>query len=238
MENGSRRPLASRDAAWAKRLASHLVERGVQPNHVSLASIVFAGVGGIAFAERAHFGPGWFDSTLLLVGIIGMQGRLVCNLLDGMIAVEGKRGSPIGELYNEIPDRISDVAILVGVGFGTAPYFPYAFWLGWIAAAGALMTAYVRALGAACGTSHYFCGPMAKPHRMACLTAASALQIVANTLGWSINCLGWALIAVVFGTAITCIRRTKLIAAALWLQSTKRPGPVNAVSNVAPSGPV
>jgi len=41
----------------------------------------------------------------------------VCNLLDGMVAIEGGLKTPAGELFNDVPDRISDPLILVGAGY-------------------------------------------------------------------------------------------------------------------------
>lgn len=37
----------------------------------------------------------------------GVLGRLLCNLLDGMVAVEGGKRSKSGELYNDVPGLIS-----------------------------------------------------------------------------------------------------------------------------------
>ena len=34
----------------------------------------------------------------------------LANMLDGLLAVEGGQQTKTGELYNEIPDRIADVA--------------------------------------------------------------------------------------------------------------------------------
>ena len=224
MGNDSRRPLASRDTQWARWLAKTLAERGVMPNQVSLASTVFAGVGGIALAERAAMSGSWLDDALLVVGVVGIQGRLLCNLIDGMIAVEGRRSSPVGDLYNDIPDRISDVVLLVGAGIGVQPVFLGALWFGWLAAAGAMMTAYIRALGAACGTPHYFAGPMAKPHRMACLTAGCVLEILLHAAGVSWCAVGWSLVIIAAGSAYTCIRRTKMISAMLWAKAGAQQG--------------
>ena len=46
-----------------------------------------------------------------------VQLRLLCNLLDGMVAVEGGRSSPVGALYNEVPDRVADSLLLVALGY-------------------------------------------------------------------------------------------------------------------------
>ena len=103
--------------------------------------------------------------------IVCIQMRLVCNLLDGMVAVEGGKGSPAGVIYNDAPDRVADVLILVGAGYSGAgePGVVKIFAmlpLGWCAACVALGTAYVRTLGASLMGVHDFRGPMAKQHRM------------------------------------------------------------------------
>ena len=46
----NRRPLASRDTAWAHRAANWLVARDVHPNQISQLARVFAGLGFLAFA--------------------------------------------------------------------------------------------------------------------------------------------------------------------------------------------
>ena len=101
--------------------------------------------------------------------------RLLANMLDGMIAVEGNSRSPVGELYNEVPDRISDTAILIGAGFaaGGSPT------LGYLAAIGALFVTYARALGKGAGQPSDFRGPMAKQQRMFLIIVSSLFLAIA-----------------------------------------------------------
>jgi len=201
---GGRRPLASRSTAWAGALAAFLARAGVAPNAISAASVVFAlaAAAGILLAPGAE---GWAARSLWIGGAAGIQLRLLCNLMDGMVAVEGGRKSACGDLWNEIPDRIADAAVLLaaGVAAGFA-------WLGVAAAIGAVLTAYLRAFGAALTGLHDFRGPMAKPHRMATLTAACLAAAV-------LPCAGPAILAVatgviVAGIVVTCWRRTALLA--------------------------
>ncbi len=57
-------------------------------------------------------------ATLLWLGAaLGIQLRLVCNLIDGMVAIEGGMKSPVGGLYNEVPDRIADPLLLIAAGY-------------------------------------------------------------------------------------------------------------------------
>ena len=55
---------------------------------------------------------------MLLVGAaVLIQFRLLCNLFDGMVAVEGGLGTPSGILFNDFPDRIADPLILICAGY-------------------------------------------------------------------------------------------------------------------------
>jgi phosphatidylglycerophosphate synthase len=190
----ARRPLKSRDTRWAKLLASWLAQRRVSPNAVSLLGMVFATGGGVALIA-ARFNPsGW---NLLLIGAIaGAQLRLLCNLLDGMVAVEGGLKGKAGELYNEAPDRYADIVLLVCAGYASGEV-----WLGWLVATLAVLTAYIRALGASLGQGQDFCGPMAKPHRMFTFTLGCLGAIFHPPL------LRYSLWLIVIGAAITAMRR-------------------------------
>ena len=67
----------------------------------------------------------------------------------------------------------------------------------------------------ACGLPADFSGPMAKPHRMALVTAAALLAI---PLSWVADALWWqraALWLLVLGTAATVLRRAVTIVSAL-----------------------
>jgi phosphatidylglycerophosphate synthase len=199
METPARRPLASRDSRLAQRIAAALARSAVTPNQISVVSIAFALCGAAALVQAS---PIW-----LLIAAVCVQLRLLCNLLDGMVAIEGGKQSAVGALYNEFPDRIADSVLLVALGY--AALMP---WLGWLAALLAALTAYVRATGGALGLAQDFRGPMAKPHRMAVLTIACVVD--AAELYW--NGTRYALLAaanlIAAGSALTCVTRTLAIA--------------------------
>lgn len=139
-----------------------------------------------------------------------VQLRLLCNLFDGMVAVEGGKASPVGALFNEVPDRVADSLLIVALG--VAAGIP---WLGWLGALLAALTAYIRALGGALGLAQDFRGPMAKQQRMAVLTMASVANAAETFVGphhlaWL---LGSAIIAA--GSLMTCFTRLRAIAHAL-----------------------
>jgi phosphatidylglycerophosphate synthase len=208
-----RRPLKSRGRAWARALAGWLARRRVSPNAISVASIGFAGLAGGAFLAWPH-AEGWCRPALLVTAAGGIQLRLLFNMLDGMVAVEGGLRSPTGDLYNEVPDRISDSIILVALGYGLAG-MPLAEPLGWAAALLAMLTAYVRALGAGLGLPGCFHGPMAKPHRMALLTVACIATAALPAQPGAAWILWGALAVITLGAVVTSARRLGAIAAHL-----------------------
>ncbi len=204
--SGSRRPLKSRNTRWAQTGARWLAKMGVRPNPVSVASVFFAAAAGAAFWASGHTStlpPGMW----LVIAAMLIQGRLLCNLLDGMIAIEGGFKTKSGEIYNELPDRFADLLIIGGTGYaaGATAWQPE---LAWIAAGLAVTTAYVRALGVAAGAAQKFHGPMAKPHRMALLTVAALVHG-----GWFFfsesppALLFWALVVMTAGCLVTIYRR-------------------------------
>ena len=234
-EPTGRRPLKTRDWPFFKNLAAGLARVGATPNGISAASIVFGCCAGAAFAATSHV-DGWAARVCWLSAAVGIQLRLVANLLDGMVAVEGRKGGPTGDLWNEAPDRISDAAILIGAGYaaGSSPV------LGWAAALMAVFVAYVRALGASVGAGQCFLGPQAKPHRMALMTilaivaaifpdavarswtgALSEYEVnaalnkdlfVVSEVGLAMTAVSLALSLVVAGGAVTAWRRLAFIA--------------------------
>jgi phosphatidylglycerophosphate synthase len=135
-----------------------------------------------------------------------------------MVAIESGHASQRGELYNDVPDRISDAATLIGAGYAAGGVEA----LGYLSACSALLTAYVRVLGKACGLPGDYCGPMAKQHRMALLTSVALYCALApqswrpglsDSGEWGLVSVG--LIVIFVGSLITAVRRLLHIATAL-----------------------
>src|SRR5262245_11264304 len=143
----ARRPLKTRQAAWASRLAQVLVRARISPNAISIASIFFAAAAGAALYFSARV-AGAGRVVRLVVAIAGIQGRLLCNMLDGMVAIEGGRQTKSGEIFNDLPDRIADALIFICAGYA-AQARPFGVELGFVAAILAVFSAYVRMLGGA-----------------------------------------------------------------------------------------
>jgi len=167
--------------------------------------MIAAVVAGLLFASVPGLGQPWLA---WLCGAVLVQLRLLANVLDGMVAVGRGVASPVGELYNEIPDRVSDTAVLAGIGFAAGSPA-----LGWAAALAAMATAYVRATGRAAGGGSDFRGPMAKQQRMALVTA---LAVVCAVLpAYSVVAAQVALWVVLALSLVTAGRRLSGIARAL-----------------------
>lgn len=191
-----RRPIAARKSGWAAAGTRVLLRSGLSPNQISILSMVFAAAAAAAF----H----WGGATVfgLLLAALCCQMRLLCNLFDGLVAVEGGKGAPDGPFWNEAPDRVSDALILTGLGLAAGRAD-----LGLAAAALAIATAYLRELGRANGLGNDFCGPFAKPQRMAVVTAAAVLQAGALLMAEPLPILLWALWLLILGTGLTVLRR-------------------------------
>ena len=212
MEHANRRQLRTRERAWPSAIARKLASAGVTPNQVSVASIAFACIAGCALCLAGEIEPVWL---WLVVGAAGIQLRLLCNLLDGLLAIEGGLKSKTGELYNEIPDRIADIFILLGAGIAIHEFKDWGLLLAAAATILAILTAYVRLLGGSLGLPQDFRGPMAKQHRMFVLTVgalATAIEYSVQRTMWSLVA---ALIVIVAGCVVTLVLRTRRIAAQL-----------------------
>ena len=196
----NRRPLTTRSASWAKWLASVLVKSNISPNQISVLSILPALAGSWILASKP-------TPLMLLLVVFCIQLRLLANMLDGMVAIEGGKQSKVGILYNEVPDRVADSLFIVALGYAIA--MP---WLGWLGALLAAKTAYIRVLGGANGLAQSFSGPMAKQHRMfvmslGCLIGAAELYFNGN-----LNILVITAYVIAIGSGITCITRALAIA--------------------------
>ena len=205
---GNRRPLRSRDWPVIRATARFLAARGISPNTISIASVVFAAAAAFCLCALPVMS---FGGTLLLCWLAGLcvLGRALCNLLDGLVAVEGGRGTKSGELFNDIPDRIADPLILIAIGYATL-FVPWAPAAGWCAALLAVMTAYVRTLARSLGTPADFQGPMAKPHRMAVVMGACVLtpfeRIISLPAG---SIFTAALLLIIAGCVLTLWQRVR-----------------------------
>jgi phosphatidylglycerophosphate synthase len=199
----NRRPIAARGSAWAQRSAAALARSSVTPNQISATSVVFATIGAALLVW-------WPTAPGLLLCALCIQLRLVCNLLDGMVALEGGKASAVGKIYNEFPDRIADSLLIVAAGYACGQG-----WLGWLGALLAALTAYIRVFGGSIGFVQDFRGPFAKQQRMAVLSIACVAGAAETFWHGERDALLVAAILLAAGALLTCATRTRAIAAQL-----------------------
>jgi phosphatidylglycerophosphate synthase len=197
MTETARRPIRTRSARWAQALGRAVAATGLGANAVSMLGVLLAAAGAASLLLAPESPWGWVG------GAAGIQLRLLANMLDGLVAVEGGRATATGPLFNELPDRVEDVLLLEAAGYAAgAPE------LGHAASLLALTAAYIRATGGALGLAQDFAGPLAKPQRMFALTVGVLATAASGDPAWTVYALG----VIVAGTALTCARRTLRIA--------------------------
>ncbi|MDQ2659042.1 MAG: CDP-alcohol phosphatidyltransferase family protein [Verrucomicrobiota bacterium] len=210
-EPTSRRPIADLFRRTAHAATAWSVRRGIHPDAVSYASMIFALAAALCFwrAGEHH----WL--LLLAPGFCYL--RLWCNMLDGMVALASGQASLRGEILNDLPDRVSDVIIFVGVAHSGLMQPIIGYW----AAIFALLTAYVGVLGQAVGVKREFGGVMSKPWRMVLLHLGAWTTVAC--LWWNngvtqfagLTVLDWTCVLVVAGCSQTIIVRLRRTMAAL-----------------------
>ena len=165
-----RRPIPVRDTQISQLAAKFLVKTRFSANTISILSVLFGISGGVILAitsTQINPQPWWGLASLLIML------RLAANMLDGMVAIEKGETSALGELFNEVPDRISDVVIFIGAGLAAHS----SVHLGYIAAILSLFIAYIRAVGNHMNVVGLFIGPMNKQQRMFSLIAVCIYSI-------------------------------------------------------------
>jgi len=191
---------------------------GVHPDVISYFSVVAAGAAALCFCRAGHY------PWLLLLGPAFCYLRLWCNMLDGMVALASGKASWRGEILNDLPDRVSDVLIFVGVAHSGLNTIISGYW----AAIFALLTAYVGTFGQAVGVQREFSGFMSKPWRMVTLHVGA--WITFGLIHWNhgdarfgnFSLLDYTCAVVVLGCVQTIIARLQRIMAALRVKSRKR----------------
>jgi phosphatidylglycerophosphate synthase len=203
-----------------RALSQDLAESGVSPNFISVIGLLVSVIAGLTFSLTSYYPD--LKRLLWLIGLIYILLRILANTLDGMVAIEGDRASPVGVLYNEAPDRLSDCIILIGAGYASGGSIE----LGYGAALISLFVAYVRTLNQSAGAPCNFCGPMAKGHRLIIIMIAalySGLMPDSWQFSWgpagNWGIISGILVIIIFGGVLTAGRR--LLLAGRYLRSLK-----------------
>src|SRR5216684_7408536 len=164
----SRRPIAQMFRRTGDGSANLCVRLGISPDAISYLSIVAALAAALCFWKSGR------NAWLLIIAPLFCYLRLWFNMLDGMVALASGKASWRGEILNDLPDRVSDVLIFVGVAH-SGWMNPF---LGYWAAIFALLTAYVGLFGQAVGVQREFSGVMSKPWRIVALHIGAWTSLV------------------------------------------------------------
>jgi phosphatidylglycerophosphate synthase len=213
-----RRPIAEVFRRTARGTVRLCVRLGIHPDLVSYASIVAAAGAAVCFWQAQNV------PALLIAAPAFCYLRLWFNMLDGMVALASGKASPRGEIVNELPDRISDVIIFVGVAHSGLCHELGGYW----AAIFALLTAYVGTLGQAVGVQREFSGWMSKPWRMVALHVGAWITL--GLLWWGdgrlrhggLTVLDWTHVVIVAGCVQTIWIRLARIGRALDKAASQR----------------
>ncbi|MCC6697021.1 MAG: CDP-alcohol phosphatidyltransferase family protein [Candidatus Hydrogenedentes bacterium] len=207
----SRRPIAGTLRSTANGAVRICVKAGIHPDTISYASIAASAAAALCFwqAERLP--------ALLILGVGFCYLRLWFNMLDGMVALASGKASLRGEILNDLPDRVSDVLIFVGVAHSGLCHVVSGYW----AALFALLVAYVGMFGQAVGVQREFSGIMAKPWRMVALHAGAWITL--GLLWWGggrihyggLTVLDWTHLTIIAGCVQTIWVRLARIMRAL-----------------------
>ncbi len=206
-----RRPISSRKWPIFQTVSRKLATSGVSPNVISVTGLVMAVLAGVCLAVTGCVESPLTDRFLWLSAGLLVQLRLLANLLDGMVAVESGKTSPLGQLYNEVTDRFADLAVLIGLGHaqGGEPLS------GYLAGCLAILGAYVRTEARLAGAPQDYAGPMAKQHRMFVVTVVAVslgvmptnLSLHCPWMGYPIGVVRIGLAVIIAGTFIMIVRR-------------------------------
>ena len=195
--------------AWQRLfrpLVDRLVARRVSADLLTFAAVPVAALAGLCLALSYALPP-----LLLLVPLLA-GARLILNLLDGQVARVGGTARPMGEVGNELADRLGDVLAIGGLAFvagvGALP--------AGAAVAAALLASYAGIAARAVGAPRQYWGGMSKPARMIALAIAAPLALVLHD-AWPLLA---AAVLIAAGGLVTMIQRIR--ATSRWFDAAAR----------------
>ena len=141
---------------WLDRIPG--LER-LQPNHVSIASLIPSGLAAVSL---------WFGWWPLVV--VGIAGRMALTVMDGLLAEAYDKKTRIGPYLNRLPQEIGDITLFLAL-------IPWADvrWVALLLGAAWLVNVLAVLPGVA-GGSPQPAGPGGQPDRIAIVLVAAAIQ--------------------------------------------------------------
>lgn len=131
----------------------------LQPNHVSIASLVPSALAAVSL---------WFGWWPLV--IVGIAGRMALTVMDGLIAEAYEKRSRIGPYVNRLPQEVGDIALFLAL-------LPWAD-MRWVALllGAAWLVNVCGVLPGVAGGSPQPVGPAGQPDRIAIVLVAAAVR--------------------------------------------------------------
>ena len=144
--------------------------QSVHPDRITFAALACSILAAALFhwAEAHRF--------LFLVIPVLLFLRIMCNALDGLVAQATGTARAFGEVLNEGTDRLSDVAILLGLACSPLSSLRW----GAPAVTAVLLSSYVGILGKAVGAGRQYGGVLGKADRMLYLVVACVIAFFAG----------------------------------------------------------
>ena len=160
----------------------------LQPNHVSIASLIPSGLAAVSL---------WYGWWPLVV--IGIAGRMALTVMDGLLAEAYDKRSRIGPYLNRLPQEIGDITLFLAL-------LPWADvrWVALLLGAAWLVNVLAVLPGVA-GGSPQPAGPGGQPDRIAIVLVAAAIHTFV-AFDWTWVCV--LLVALSIPTVALRIART------------------------------
>jgi CDP-diacylglycerol--glycerol-3-phosphate 3-phosphatidyltransferase len=173
-------------------VVDRLARAGVSPDVVTLAAVpVGVLAGGFLLVSPA------VPAALLAVPLLAAA-RLILNLLDGALARRTGVSHARGELYNELGDRLTDIAFLAPVAFLPGAHQPTVL----LGVLGAVLASYAGLAPRAAGGERIYRGVLSKPGRMVLLSVFAVAAFVVGPDAW------WPFGPILLvGTVLTLVER-------------------------------
>lgn len=155
-------------------VVDRMAAAGVSPDAVTLAAVPVSIAGGLALLASTSV------PLLLLVVPVAAAARLVLNLVDGALARATGRSHPRGEVFNEVGDRLSDIALMAPVAFVPGSQRETVL----LGVTFALLASFVGVVTKTAGGDRLYRGVLSKPGRMALLAVFAVLALVLGPQAW------------------------------------------------------
>lgn len=135
----------------------------VNPNTISLLSVIFAAFTGLLF---------YLGGYLLLASFFTLVLSALFDAIDGKVARTRNLSSKRGDLLDHVLDRYSDILIMLGFIFSIHAQV----WVGLLAVIGVLLTSYLGVQSQALGLKRNYSGILGRAERLVLMLVFILLQ--------------------------------------------------------------